>query len=223
MSYEVKLSFNNGKESLTMPLMPSSIEVSEGNEGKTYQVAGLGQINVIKDVKLTEYQFGGIFPAQPYPFVTVKDLMPPARYVETINRWMRTNQPILFVLTSAGFEINTLASIESFEWKETAGSGDIAYTLKLKKYRHYGPRRVVVTADGSEMKKGKKGRANDRQIPKTYTMVAGDTFWGIAKRFLGSGARWPELQKLNRISDAEIRRLPVGKVIKLPAGVKADA
>lgn len=33
---------------------------------------------------------------------------------------------------------------------------------------------------------------------RTYTVVRGDTLWHIAARFLGNGARWPEIFNLNR-------------------------
>lgn len=33
---------------------------------------------------------------------------------------------------------------------------------------------------------------------RTYTVVSGDTLWGIALRFWGNGARWPELYAANR-------------------------
>jgi LysM repeat protein len=49
----------------------------------------------------------------------------------------------------------------------------------------------------------------------TYTVVRGDSYWGIAARLLGSGTRWPEISNLN--GD---RPLTPGTVIRIPtAGV----
>lgn len=49
----------------------------------------------------------------------------------------------------------------------------------------------------------------------TYTVKSGDTLWAIAVRLLGSGSRYPEIAKLNGISNPNLIR--VGTVLKVPA------
>ena len=51
---------------------------------------------------------------------------------------------------------------------------------------------------------------------RTYTVQKNDTYFSIAASQLGNGARWKELEKLNRISAENLRP---GKVIKLPANL----
>lgn len=218
--YGVELSFNNKEEVLQLPINPSEMEVDETGRGNTYDVVGLGEINVIKDRQLTTYSFNGLFPAQWYPFVTTDDLLHPVEYIKMIEKWMTTKRPIRFIFTSDTYDINTPASIESFTWKEVAGSGgDIEYSLQLKKYVFYAARKIVkesTNGGGRVQKKKAAARPNDKQQPKTYTMVAGDSLWKVAQMKLGNGARWKEIQQLNGIKDAEIKRLPIGKVLKLP-------
>lgn len=218
--YGVELSFNNKAEVLQLPINPSEMEVDETGRGNTYDVVGIGEINVIKDRQLTTYSFNGLFPAQWYPFVTTDDLLHPVEYIKMIEKWMTTKRPIRFIFTSDTYDINTPASIESFTWKEVAGSGgDIEYTLQLKKYVFYAARKIVkesTNGGGRVQKKKAAARPNDKQQPKTYTMVAGDSLWKVAQMKLGNGARWKEIQQLNRIKDVEIKRLPIGKVLKLP-------
>ncbi|PKK40486.1 N-acetylmuramoyl-L-alanine amidase domain protein [Clostridiaceae bacterium JG1575] len=48
----------------------------------------------------------------------------------------------------------------------------------------------------------------------TYTVVKGDTLWGIAAKKLGSGARYPEIKSLNGLSSDIIY---AGQKLKLPA------
>ncbi|GJM70260.1 hypothetical protein HMSSN036_24760 [Paenibacillus macerans] len=83
--YGVELSFNNRAEVLKLPINPSEIKVSESGQGSSYDVAGLGQINVIKDRGLTEYSFSGLFPAQWYKFVATYDLLHPVEYIKMIE------------------------------------------------------------------------------------------------------------------------------------------
>ncbi|EHQ92133.1 LysM peptidoglycan-binding domain-containing protein [Desulfosporosinus youngiae] len=220
MPYGIKLSLYS--ETIELPVMPSALEIGEGGNNKTYDVVALGEINVIKNPKLSEYAFSSFFPAQRYPFVTVSPLLLPYEYVKRILKWMESKEPIRFVFISETFDINTLASIEGFDWKESAGSGDIDYTLKLKRYTPYSARRAVVaqtmtiaSVSTQAIQSQPPARPNEQPPPKTYTLAAGDTLWAVAQKQLGNGGRWPELQSLNGISDAEIKRLQVGRVIKL--------
>ncbi|REK74388.1 LysM peptidoglycan-binding domain-containing protein [Paenibacillus paeoniae] len=231
MSYRMQLSFNNGTEVLDIQVLPSSIEISDGGKGNTYDVVGLGEINVIKERKLSEYAFSSFFPAKLYPFMLpphddkkndpepVVKVVPPIEQVRKISRWMESKRPIRFIFqggtTASDVVINTPATIESFQWKEVAGGiGDIEYSIKLKHYRFYAAKKVVVQ-NNAVVPKGEQ-RPDDRAKAKTYTLVAGDTLWKVAKSKLGDGNRWREIQKLNGISDAETKRLQVGRVLKLP-------
>lgn len=49
---------------------------------------------------------------------------------------------------------------------------------------------------------------------KTYTVVAGDTLFNIAKQFLGDGNRYPELAAHNNIANPD--HIEVGQVITIP-------
>lgn len=219
--YAIELSFNNKMNSIDIPVNPSSIEVSESGQGKTYSVASLGEINVIKERKLTEISFSSIFPATHYSFVTSNTLLRPDQYIEMIEFWLNQKRPIRFIMVSDSYDINVPASIESFEWSEAAGGGgDIEYTIKLRKYVFYAARKIVQlqsAAKGVKKISSAVPRPNEKQQPKTYTLVSGDTLWKVAQMKLGNGARWKEIQTLNGIKDADLKSfLSPGKVLKLP-------
>lgn len=221
--YGIWLSFNNQQEGFQIPINPGSIEMGDGSNSTTYDIVGLGEINVIKSRKLTTFGFSSIFPAHNYPFITASVVLQPYEYVDMIKRWMETKRPIRFVFTGASFDINEAVSIESFDCKEVAGTnGDIDYTLKLKKYVFYSAQRVNVTTRQSGasqvMQKGTKQRPNDRATPKTHTLAPGESLWTVAKRVLGDDSKWRDIQRLNGISDAQLKQLPVGTVLKLPGG-----
>lgn len=223
--YGIFLSFNNQQEGFQIPINPGEIEVGEGSNSSTYDIVGLGEISVIKSPKLSSYAFSSIFPAQAYPFISASIVLEPSEYVDMINEWKATRRPIRFVFAGANLDINEAVSIDDFTWKEVAGtSGDIEYTLKLKKYVFYSAQRMNVTTRQVEgnttqvIQKGTKPRQNDRQTPKTHTLTPGEDLWTVAKRELGDDSKWREIQKLNGISDAQLKKLPVGMVLKLPGG-----
>ncbi len=47
-----------------------------------------------------------------------------------------------------------------------------------------------------------------------YTVVRGDTLWGIAKKFYGNGSRYPEIAKANNISNPDI--IHTGQKLLIP-------
>jgi len=54
------------------------------------------------------------------------------------------------------------------------------------------------------------------QPPKTHTVKQGDTLWGIARQFLGSGARWQEIHAINRNKISNPNLIHPGWILDLP-------
>lgn len=216
--YGIWLSWNNRQEEFALPILPKEVGTSLSGDGSEHDVSGLGKINVIKDRGLGIYRLEGMFPARPYPFmVSDAEFKEPRVYVDYIMRWWDSKRPIRLVIVTETMEVNTAASIEAFEWREEAGSpGDILFSLELKEYKFYGAKRLPVQSPSEVQTAGAGPRPDDRVPPKTYTLQAGDNLWKVAQKILGDGSSWREIQRLNGITDAEIRRLPVGKVLKLP-------
>lgn len=213
--YGIWLSYDNQKSGFRLPVNPAELQISDATSGKSYDVSGLGEINVIQSPKLTEVSFDSFFPAPGanYSFIASETLLEPYVYLTLIQDWMKKKRPIRFIFTGASFDLNLAVSIEKFEWREAAGSGDIEYSLGLKKYVFYKARPVKIN---KSQKKGSKKERDTKETPKTYTLVSGDTLIGVAKKQLGNESRWKEIQKLNGIADSELRRLQIGRVLKLP-------
>ena len=55
---------------------------------------------------------------------------------------------------------------------------------------------------------------NSANSQTTYTVVKGDTLWGIATRFLGKGTRYPEIKALNGLTSDTIYPKQVLKIPK---------
>lgn len=225
--YSITLSFDNGAQAIEFPILPEKIEVSEDGRSKSYDISKLGEINVIKNAKLRDVSFDSIFPAEWYPGVNVEEraLFEPKHYFDKIQDWRSKKKPMRLVMTGSTMNINMAVSIEKFTWSEEGGSvGDIQFRISFKEYRFYAAKKVKVdkkiTTNGEKTvvmnKNQSPPRPDTRVQPKTYKLVAGDNLWKVAQKFLGDGAKYKQIQKLNGIKDSELKKLPIGKVIKLP-------
>ena len=243
IQYKIFLTFNNNAKVMEIPVLPERVDISRGGKGKTYDIIGPkgsttltdaelemgGEINVIKSPKLLEVSFSSIFPAQKYPFVTAP-MTRPMKYIEDITKWMKSKHPIRLVFAnydadvssdvdSTTFDLNIAASIEQFDWREVAGSpGDIEYTIKLKEYRFYSAQKVVEAKDahGNAVLYKQPSAPDTRIRPLTYTLQPGDNLWKVGMKVFGRDGRWREIQKLNNLTDADLKKLPIGMVLKIP-------
>ncbi|GIP55964.1 LysM peptidoglycan-binding domain-containing protein [Paenibacillus vini] len=223
--YSMMLSYNNRTEVIEFPVLPESIEIPEPGSSKTFEISNLGEINVFKGLKLREISFESFFPANWFPgaSVTERELFEPKHYVEAIQKWRKATPPMEFVFAGSTLDLNMLVTIEKFTWSEDGGAvGDIKFQITFKEYRPYAARKVQVqTTSGSKtvvMNKNNSApaRPDTRVKPKTYTLVAGDNLWKVAQKVLGDGSKYKQIQTLNGIKDSELKKLPVGKVLKLP-------
>ena len=217
--YHMSLSFNNQAEAIIFPVLPASLELKRKGQSKTYDVIGFGQVNVIHARELAEISFESVFPAGQFPYQSsVRDdghaFGKPVEYVDFIAKWQDSRHPCRFILSGDQLQlpINLPVSIEQFDrWEEGGSPGDIHYRLTLKEYVFHAPRKAGTDPDAA-------ARPDERVRPDTYTMKPGDTLYGIARKIYGDSSRWPEIQKLNGISDAKLLSLPVGLVLRLPKG-----
>jgi nucleoid-associated protein YgaU len=220
--YGIYLSVDDGAQEIRLPVNPPEIEVEIPGQGKTYRIVKLGEINSIQTPSLSEISFESFFPAQRYPFVVGEELLEPSSYVEMIDEWRRSRKIVRLIVTDGTVDINMLASIEDFTWREVAGAvGDIEYEMTLKQYRPYGPKLVQIKTQTQNDQtvaaaEKKETRPQTKPQPKVHVLKRGDTLWALAQKYLGNGSRWQEIARLNGIKDSQVRSLPVGMQIKIP-------
>lgn len=210
-----------------MPINPSSAEISVGNKNSTVDLINGGEINIPKSPALTTVSFDFTIPQFYYPFVhgTENEMKSAEFYLKFLEDLKVNKKNFQFIIYRSKpngdflFYTNIRCTLEEFTQKESWDNGlDIVYTIKLKEYKFYGTKTIKIINESTdkviakqETKRATTKTTND--IPGTYTIKAGDTLWGVAKRYFGNGIKYKELAKLNNISNPSIIR--VGQVIKL--------
>lgn len=151
-------------------------------------------------------QLGGIFPAVPRAYV--KDWRPPAEIVELIERWLRENHRLAYLVTDAPKTSSYDVFVESFTDDPGAGSRDVEYTLSLCQWGHLtvptDAEPDVAVEPGLQIA-GAPSPADPEPLveqpadppPDNYVIRAGDSLWEIARLLYGDGSLWPSLYDAN--------------------------
>jgi len=192
--YHIHLSFNNDQEAIELPILPETITIKQSGSNQTYDLLNIGEINVIKGLKLAGLTLESYFPVDS-THVTSTVLLKPMDYVETIQRWAATLRPIRLTMTGT-IGLYLPVSIESFEFTEEGGAvGEISYKLELKQYLFYGPAKATIVNDTVV---ASTSRASDLVTPDTVVVKLNeDTFWILAKKYLNDETQAAALAALN--------------------------
>lgn len=209
------------------PVAPSKISTKINGRNETITLINEGEVNILKTAGLTDIEMELLLPNQQYPFALyAKGFQPATYYLNVLERLKQSAQPFVLVITRSTpkgnlmFDTNMLVSVEDYEIVEDADENglDIKVVVPLKQCKPYGNKRLKLTQSTSASKKQtakveKKRDTSTKKKVKTHKVVKGDTLWAIAKKYLGSGSKYPQLAKLNNIKNPN--RIYVGQVIKL--------
>lgn len=223
MSYAVF--FQQGSTVIRLPTNPEKIEKTSTQANEKYEVLGAGQIAVPTYLELAEYSLKEVeLPHAPSHYVETSGNFKGPDYYETLfNTWRAGKDPVRFIARNGiTADINTLVLIEECNPSETAGEeGDKYFDFKLLEYREFGFKSVAVVSTGTITKSMAKAAAAPKimknpKANKTYTVKSGDTLWGIAKRFYGSGAKYSTIFNANKGKIKNPNLIYPGQVLTIP-------
>ena len=78
------------------------------------------------------------------------------------------------------------------------------------------PAPVAVTEVETPPKVETKATVAPSAGSQTYTMKAGDTLYGVARRFYGDGKLWTKVFEANKDKIRDVSDIPIGTVLVIP-------
>ncbi len=119
-----------GSKRIRIPVLPPSYQVTSAQNDQTVTVIGLGEVILKGKRGLREISFSSFFPkhydADYCEFTNIKS---PRSYVDIIEKMKRAGTVKLII---TGTPINFRCRIQTFDWGEDDGTGNISYTLTFK-------------------------------------------------------------------------------------------
>lgn len=201
-----------------VPVLPSAIRVKHPTEKNTYNVLGIGEIDILHGEKLDEIDVELLLPWG-HPYYQAEDSGEPADWVEMLRGFVDNSEPLHFIYVGMAWDINMQASLHDLAYEEEGGDFSVVSGFKLRKY-------VPLTAQFFERKSeerpqtGQTTKNEQQQSPaQTYTVKSGDTLSHIAKSLLGDSSRWREIYELNKDTIKNPNLIRGGQVLKLPSDV----
>ncbi len=145
----------------------------------------------------------------------------PFTFVNKILGWKEKGTTVRLLI---GKKINILVSIETFEYGEQDGTGDVYYTITFKEYREIElikkptKKKKKTTSKKKKKKKAKtkKRKSKKKKTQKTYTVKSGDCLWNIAKKFYGNGSQYTKIYNANRGKLKNPNLIYPGQVLTIP-------
>lgn len=201
---EYWLSWQNNTDRLRLPVNPEQLIITRGSTNTVVNINDLGDFKLIGKTGLASITLDSIFPAQKYPFCTYPEFPTPYDCVKLIEKWQESSKPIRLIVTET--PLNIALAIESFEYGEEDGTGDLRYTLELEEYRFApAPKTENLVPTGATLAMPETVReTKEVETGAEYTVVKGDTLWDIAKRHTGNGANYTAIAKKNNITNPNL-------------------
>ena len=214
--YEVWITFNGEKEKIRLPVLPEEFNMSTGSKDQSVDIIGLGEILVAQSRPATEFSFSSFLPAATFPGIQFSRIYEPKTIRDKLIGWKNSKKPVHLIIT--GLNVDCYCRITKFQPTEKGGDvGTVHYSIAFKEYRETKVRQVKVEVKtATATVSSNTARTDNTTPPKTYTVKRGDCLWNIAKRFLGSGAKYTQIYNLNRDKIKNPNLIYVGQVLTLP-------
>ena len=206
-----------------IPVLPSEYKVQSSQSNRSENIIGIGEVSLKGKRNLRTVSFSSFFPfRKDSSYCRKGKILKPLQYVNAIER-MKQVGTVKLVIT--GSPLRMTCRIESFEWGETDGTGDISYTISFKEYRHISASKSSVmqdTASGGQGVDTAQAQESQRTEPQRstqeYTVKKGDTLTAIAKRLTGS-SNWKQIYNANRsVIGGKPNRIYPGQRLVIPGG-----
>lgn len=192
-----------------LPVAPPSMSVKIKNQNTTVNLINDGEVSILKQPGLTEYDFEVMLPNQKYPFAKyVNGYLAPKHFLDVFEKLKSEKIPFTFIVsrtTPKGvglFDTSQTVTLEDYTIKEDAKEGyDLKVSLSLKQYKKFQTKLCSVTIQKSvPFMQSSNNRAKSNNAPSggSYVVKKGDCLWKIAKQFYGNGSQWQKIYNANK-------------------------
>lgn len=192
-----------------MPVTPPEFYVEDGRQTEGIDMTDIGRVNLPGLRQLFNERIEFLLPSSARNYTTGGWAGDPYAVADKLAEWSNNGDVLRFIVTDT--PVNYPVLLGPVRHGQKDGTGDVYVTLELRRYRELAEESTEVNQDT-----GNLGRAapQEKKEEGSYTVVKGDTLWGICRRTYGDGSLAWKLAAFNGIKNANL--IYPGQVVRLP-------
>lgn len=188
-----------GSRTFTFPANPESISGSLGAKYQSFDIISKGTIKVPKGTDISEIKWNGEFfgsSKKKESIVLSGYYRSPKECVAQLREWQEAGTILNLIVTDTW--INLDATVSSFSPEVYGAFGNVKYSITFTQAKDL----KIYTTDELKIaafvkKTVPRNDSSSDSGGSSYTVVSGDTLWGIASSKLGSGTKWTVIYDAN--------------------------
>lgn len=188
-----------GSKTFTFPANPESISGTLGARYQSFDIISKGTVKVPKGTDVSEIKWSGEFfgsAKKKESVVLKKYYKTPEKCISQLGEWQESGKVLNLIVT--GTWINLDVTISSFTPEVYGAYGNVKYSItftQAKDLKIYTTNELKIA--GFVKKTAPRNDSSNSGSGGSYTVVSGDTLWGIAAKKLGSGTKWTTIYDAN--------------------------
>lgn len=198
MEIDIYIKEAKGSREIRIPWLPDKITfTSNGTRMSSYDIIGVGEVKVPDGSNLGAFSWSSYLPGEGHkdlPFLRGTWQSP--KKIQTIfSEWREYGTPLRIIVT--GTPINHDVYLADYSVDYESGYGDYKYDIKFERRRDI---KIVATKINTNKTTTTTttSTASNTSTKKTHTVKKGDTLWGIARKYYGSGTKYTTIYNANK-------------------------
>lgn len=197
----------------TFPALPEKIQGKYAAKYQSFDIISQGTVKIPKGTDVAEFTWEGVFfgeSKREEPIVKKNSWKGPNECVKILNDFMKNETVLNLIVTETW--INVDVTISSFQPRPIGAFGNIEYSVTFVQKK---PLKIYTTNELQIAKFVKKTKPRNDSGDSAggggaYTVVSGDTLWGIATKKLNDSSKWTSIYDAN-VSTIEAEAKKHGK------------